>query len=111
VSPVAHSDGGDGFGLCGEFVPCVANGVDDVVEGFEDAVGEAYKSVTEGAPIEQLGPALLEERSALIRHLRRKQDSAEVTPEDEEEAQKEMDTVRVLYGDGSRKNSFSATTQ
>jgi hypothetical protein len=40
VSPVAHPDGGDDFGLGGEFVPCVADGVDDVVEGFEDAVGE-----------------------------------------------------------------------
>jgi transcriptional regulator with XRE-family HTH domain len=67
---------------------------------------EAYKSVTDATPIEQLGPALLEERSALIRHLRRKQDSAEVTPEDEEEAQKEMDTVRVLYGDGRSEEFF-----
>jgi hypothetical protein len=40
ASRAAYSDGGDGFGLCGEFVPSLANRFDDVVEGFEDAIGE-----------------------------------------------------------------------
>jgi hypothetical protein len=40
VGPLAHSDRGDGFGLCDEFLPSLAGGVDDGVLGFEDAVGE-----------------------------------------------------------------------
>jgi hypothetical protein len=67
---------------------------------------QAYRSFTNGTPIEELKPADLEERRALIRHLRRKQDLAEVTPEDEEDAQKEMDTVTVLYGDGRSEEFF-----
>ena len=37
---MAHSDGHDAPGLIGEFVPGFAAMVDDVVVGFEDAVGE-----------------------------------------------------------------------
>ena len=36
--PIAHADGHDLPGLIDELVPCVATVVDDVVEGFEDAV-------------------------------------------------------------------------
>ena len=35
---VAHSDGGDRFGLGGQFPPCVAGSVDNGVVIFEDGV-------------------------------------------------------------------------
>ena len=38
VSPVAHSEGRDRFGLSDEFVPSFAGGVDDGVVVFEDGV-------------------------------------------------------------------------
>jgi hypothetical protein len=33
MSPIAHSDGSDDVGRCGEFVPSLSGGVDDVVGG------------------------------------------------------------------------------
>lgn len=44
VRPVAHADGGDGFGLLDEVVPGLAGGVDDGVVVVKDAVGEPVLS-------------------------------------------------------------------
>ena len=40
MGPIAQSDGHDAPGLIDELVPCVAAMIDDVVVGFEHAVGE-----------------------------------------------------------------------
>jgi hypothetical protein len=40
LGPIAQSDEHDPPGLIGEFVPCVAAMVDEIVVGLEDPVGE-----------------------------------------------------------------------
>jgi hypothetical protein len=39
MGPIAHSNGHDSPGLIDDFVPCLAAVIDDIVVGFEDAIG------------------------------------------------------------------------
>ena len=40
MRPLAQSDGHDAPGLVDELVPCFAAVIDEIIVGFEDAVGE-----------------------------------------------------------------------
>ena len=40
MGPISHADRCDGVGQCDEFIPGLACGANDLVVGFEDAVGE-----------------------------------------------------------------------
>jgi hypothetical protein len=40
MGPIAHSDGHDAPGLVREFIPRFAAVVEDIVVGFEDAIGQ-----------------------------------------------------------------------
>ena len=40
MSPIAQTDGHDAPGLIAETVPSIATQIDDLIVGFEDAVGE-----------------------------------------------------------------------
>lgn len=67
---------------------------------------EAYQSLTSRTPPEDLGPVVLNEREEVVRSLSDKDAETDLTREDYDNAETEMHTVRVMFGDG-RSDEFS----